>query len=60
MGSLSSLQVVFIIIAALATLGVTVTFLRSRMTFSGYEEYVGDIRRLSLSLRGEVFRDGPD
>ena len=60
MGSISSLQLVFIIIAALAAIGVIVTYLRTRMTFSGYQEHVNDIRRLGMSLRGEVFRDGPD
>lgn len=60
MGSLSSLQVVFIIVAVLAAIGVVVTYLRTRMTFSGYDEYVGDIRRLGLALHGEFFRDGPD
>src|SRR5690348_8149971 len=60
MGSVSSLQLVFVIIAVLAVVGVVVTFLRTRMTFSGYEDHVTEIRTLGLSLRGEVFRDGPD
>ena len=60
MQSVSSLELVFLIIAVLAVIGVVVTFLRSRMTYSGYEEYQGDIHRLSLSLQGEIFRDGPD
>lgn len=60
MQSISSLQFVFLIIAVLAAIGVVVTLLRSRMTYSGYEEYQGDIRRLAISLQGEIFRDGPD
>jgi hypothetical protein len=60
MQSVSALQLVFIIIAVLAIIGVVVTFLRSRMTFSGYEDYVADIHRLGLLLQGETFRDGPD
>lgn len=60
MGSHSPLQIVLWIIAGLAGIGVIVTYLRTRMTYSGYEEIVGDIRKLSSSLRGETFRDGAD
>jgi hypothetical protein len=60
MGSLSPLQIAFLIVAAVSAAGVIITFVRSRMTYSGYGEIVGDIRRLGSSLGGETFRDGAD
>lgn len=60
MGSLSPLQIVFLIIAAVSAAGVIITFVRSRMTYSGYQEIVADIRQLGAALGGETFRDGAD
>lgn len=60
MGSLSPLQIALLIIAAVSAAGVIITFVRSRTTYSGYEEIVADIRRLGSSLGGETFRDGAD
>lgn len=60
MGTHSPLQIALLIVAGLATVGVVVTYLRTRMTFAGYEEIIGDIRRLRASLHGELFRDGSD
>ena len=60
MGTHSPLQIALLIVGGLAAIGVVITYLRTRMTFSGYEEIIGDIRKLGSSLRGEVFRDGSD
>ncbi len=60
MGSLSPIQIALLIVAALSIIGVVIAFIRSRMTFSGYEQIAHDIRRLGLTLRGETFRDGAD
>lgn len=60
MGSLSPAQVALLIIAALSVLGVIITFIRTRMTYTGYEDIAGEIRRLGHSLGGEVFRDDAD
>ncbi len=60
MGSFSPLQIALMIVAALAIIGVVITLVRSSMTYSGYAEIAHDIRRLGLSLHGEIFRDGSD
>jgi len=56
----SPLQIALLIVAGLAAIGVTVTYLRTRMTYSGYEEIVPDVRRLGSAMNGEIFRDGSD
>lgn len=60
MGTHSPLQIALFIVAGLAAIGVTVTYLRTRMTFSGYEEILHDIRKIGASIKGETFRDGSD
>jgi len=60
MGSLSPVQIALLIVAAVSAAGVIITFVRSRMIFSGYGEIVPDVRRLGQSLGGETFRDGAD
>jgi hypothetical protein len=60
MGTLSPLQIALLIVGGLAAIGVIVTYLRTRMTYAGYEEIVPDVRRLRSALGGEVFRDGSD
>ena len=60
MGSFSPLQVALLIVAALSIVGVVIAFVRSRMTYSGYEDIVNDVRRLALAMHGEIFRDSSD
>jgi hypothetical protein len=60
MSSLSPQQIALLIIAAVAAVGVIITFIRTRMTFTGYEEITGDVQRLAAALHGELFRDGAD
>ena len=60
MGSLSPLQIVFIIVAAMAVIGIVLTLIKNRSTFSGYEEIQADVRRIAAGIGGEVFRDGDD
>lgn len=60
MGSFSPLQIVLLIVAAVAAIGVIVSIVRNRSTFSGYEEIQDDVREIAAAIRGEVFRDGED
>ena len=60
MGTHSPLQIALFIVAGLAAIGVTVTFLRTRMTYHGYEDIFHDIRKIGASMKGEIFRDGSD
>jgi len=60
MGSHSPLQIALFIVAGLAAIGVTVAYLRTRMTYAGYEEIFSDIRKLGSAMKGEIFRDGSD
>lgn len=60
MGSFSPLQIALFIVAALSIVGVVITFIRSRMTYSGYEEIVHEVHRVGMALHGETFRDGSD
>lgn len=60
MGTHSPLQIALLIVGGLAAVGVVVTYLRTRVTYAGYEEIAGDIRKLGRSMRGEIFRDGSD
>ncbi len=60
MGTHSPLQIALFIVAGLAAIGVTITYLRTRMTYAGYEDILSDIRRLGSSIEGEIFRDGSD
>ena len=60
MGTHSPLQIALLIVGGLAAIGVVITYLRTRMTYAGYEDILHDIRKLGLSLRGEIFRDGSD
>jgi len=60
MGSHSPLQIALWIVSGLAAIGVVVTYLRTRMTYAGYEDIIGDIRKLGTSIKGDVFRDGAD
>lgn len=60
MGTHSPLQIALFIVAGLAAIGVTVTYLRTRMTFAGYEEIHHDIHKIGASIKGEIFRDGSD
>src|ERR1041384_436956 len=60
MGTHSPLQIALFIVGGLAAIGVTVTYLRTRMTYAGYEDILHDIRKLSSSIKGEIFRDGSD
>lgn len=60
MGLHSPLQIALWIVAGLAGIGVVITYLRTRMTYAGYEDIVSDIRKLGSSLGGEIFRDGAD
>src|SRR3954470_16735136 len=58
MGSHSPVQIALLIVGVLAAIGVVVTFLRSRMTYAGYEDIVGEVRKINASVKGEIFRDG--
>ena len=60
MGSLSPLQIVFIIIAAVSIIGVLITLFKNRSVYGGYEEIQSDVRRISAGIGGEIFRDGED
>ncbi len=60
MGSLTPVQIALLIIGFLAAIGVIITFVRTQMTYSGYGEVSGEVRRLGRALHGEVFRDGGD
>ena len=60
MGTHSPLQIALFIVAGLAAIGVVVTYLRTRMTYAGYEDIFHDIRKLGTSMKGEIFRDGSD
>ncbi len=60
MGSYSPVQIALFIVAALAAVGVVITFIRSRMIYSGYHEIVNEVRRLGEALHAEIFRDGSD
>lgn len=60
MGSHTPLQIALWIVAGLAAIGVVITYLRTRMTYAGYEDIISDIRKLGMSLKGEIFRDGAD
>ena len=60
LGSLAPLQIALLIVAALSIMGVVVAFIRSRMTYSGYEDIVNDVRRLGRAMHGEIFRDSAD
>jgi hypothetical protein len=60
MGTHSPLQIALFIVAGLAAVGVTIAYLRTRMTYSGYEDIFHDIRKLGSSMKGEIFRDGAD
>ena len=60
MGSLSPLQTVFLIIAAVAIVGVLITLFKNRSVYGGYEEIQSDVRRISAGIGGEIFRDGDD
>lgn len=60
MGTHSPLQIALFIVAGLAAIGVTVTYLRTRMTYHGYEDIFHDIRKIGASIKGEIFRDGSD
>ncbi len=60
MGTHSPLQIALFIVAGLAAVGVVITYLRTRLTFAGYEDIVHDIRKLGASTKGEIFRDGSD
>lgn len=60
MGTHSPLQIALFIVAGLAAVGVLITYLRTRLTYAGYEEIVHDIRKLGASTKGEIFRDGSD
>jgi hypothetical protein len=52
---------IFVIVIALITLvGVVVSFLRKSSIIKGYEEYAGDISRITSALKAELFRDGDD
>ncbi|MGI9103942.1 MAG: hypothetical protein ACR2IF_15995 [Terriglobales bacterium] len=60
MAALSPLQIALLIVALVAIVGVTITAVRSRMTFNGYEDIVHDVNRLGAVVHGEIFRDGSD
>src|SRR6266699_1263895 len=60
MGSLSPGQIALLIIAGLAAAGVVISLIRTRRTFAGYGEIEDQVRRLSQTMGGEVFRDGSD
>lgn len=60
MGSLSPLQVVLLIVAALSVAGIIIVLIRNRNTFAGYEEYAAAAREVAGAMRGEVFRDHED
>lgn len=60
MASLSPLQIALLIVGLLSLVGVVVTFVRSRMTYTGYEDILNDVKRIGMSMRGEIFRDGGD
>jgi len=60
MGSHSPLQIALFIVAGLAAVGVTIAYLRTRMTYAGYEDIFHDIRKLGSAMKGEIFRDGAD
>jgi hypothetical protein len=60
MGSLSPVQIALVIIAGVSVLGVIITLIRGRTTYSGYQEIAHDVRRLGEAIKGETFRDGND
>ncbi len=60
MGSLSPLQIALLIIAAVSIVGMVIAVVRSRRTYSEYEEIAGEARRLGSIIKGEIFRDGND
>ncbi len=60
MAGLSPVQIALLIVAAVAIVGVVITAVRSRVTFTGYEDIVHDVQRLGAALHGEIFRDGSD
>jgi hypothetical protein len=60
MGSFSPHQIALYIIAGLSIMGMVIALIRSRMTYSGYEDIVQEVRRLGPAMHGEIFRDGSD
>ncbi len=60
MSAYSPLQIALLIIAGLSVVGVITAFVRSQMIYHGYGEIMNDIRRLGLTVHGEIFRDRGD
>ncbi len=60
MGSLSPIAVALAIIVVVTLVGFIIASLRDRSTYAGYEEIIGEVRQVSRSLKGEIFRDGTD
>ena len=60
MGSFPPLQLALFIVGTLAAIGVAIAYMRTRMTYAGYEDIFHDIRKLGSSMNGEIFRDGSD
>lgn len=60
MESLSPVQIVLVIVAALSAVGIVVVLIRNHTTYSEYEEFAADARAVASAMHGEVFRDGSD
>ncbi len=60
MGSLSPIAIALAIICLVTLVGLVIASFRDRGTYAGYEEIIGEVRQVSKSLKGEIFRDGTD
>src|SRR3954470_2426799 len=58
---LPPIAIAFLVIVALSVVGVIISLVRGRSTFSGYEDLAPDPRTIAKALTdSEVFRDGGD
>lgn len=60
MGSLSPIAIALAIICVVTLVGLIIASFRDRGIYAGYEEIIGEVRQVSRSLKGEIFRDGTD